>query len=79
MRAPVILILLMLGGCVGTDPWLRNGATGNTGEIARDGRGEPLLAGVTPQPAPVETMPPVSLAGKPPTKKVSCQHFRRCL
>ena len=80
MRVPVVLgLLLALSDCVGSDPWLRTGTTGNTGEIARDARGEPLLAGVTPKAVPMEAPAPTTLPDKPPRKHVSCQHFRRCL
>lgn len=81
MRAAAVMLglLLALTGCTGSDPWLRKNTTGNAGEIARDGRGEPLLTGIIPQQAPVEPLPPASLAGRPLAKPVSCQHFRRCL
>lgn len=80
MRFHLVLgVLLMVSGCTGADPWLRTGTTTTTGAIARDARGEPVLDGITTQPAPVETPPPARLAHAQARKQISCQHFRRCL
>jgi hypothetical protein len=72
-------LMLALAGCAGSDPWMRTGSGGYTGEIARDARGEPVMPGIVPAPAPVAEAPPTSLDGRKPAKPVSCQHFRRCL